>query len=190
MNLTPGDKTTLLKLARDSITHGMEHGVPLPVSLASQSDILQQPGASFVTLHLSQELRGCIGSLTPHRPLIQDVAQNAFSAAFRDPRFTPVRRDELDTLHIHIEVLSPTQLLQFGSETELQRMIRPGVDGLVMRDGVYSGTFLPSVWQSLPDVQTFLQQLKRKAGLPGNYWSDSLEVERYTTESFEEPVQE
>ena len=184
------DKNTLLGLARESISHGLMHGTVLPVSAESHSEALQKDGASFVTLHYNKQLRGCIGSLSAHQPLVNDVVQNAFNAAFRDPRFSPLGHDELKNVHIHIEVLEPAELLSFESEQALIAMIRPGVDGLVLKEGRLSGTFLPSVWSSLPDPEVFLQQLKRKAGLPENYWSDSIEVERYTTEAFEEPVLE
>lgn len=183
------DKSTLLGLARESIAHGLTHGTPLSVSPETYSQVLKENGASFVTLHYDKQLRGCIGSLSAYRPLVSDVVQNAFNAAFRDPRFTPLRPDELESVHIHIEVLNPTQLLSFESEKELIAMLRPGIDGLVLREGNQAGTFLPSVWSSLPEPEIFLQQLKRKAGLPANYWSDSITVERYTTEAFEEAEQ-
>ena len=184
------DKNTLLSLARESIAHGIMHGTVLPVSAESHSETLQKNGASFVTLHSDEQLRGCIGTLSAYRSLVSDVVENAFNAAFRDPRFSPLRHDELKTAHIHIEVLNPAELLSFESEKDLIAMLRPGIDGLVLRENNLSGTFLPSVWSSLPDPEVFLQQLKRKAGLPATYWSDSIVVERYTTEAFEEPVLE
>jgi AmmeMemoRadiSam system protein A len=183
------DKSTLLKLARESIAYGLAHGTALPVSSEAYSESLQESGASFVTLHYNKQLRGCIGSLSAYRPLVSDVVENAFNAAFRDPRFSPLQRDELESIHIHIEVLEPAQLLSFDSEQELVAMLRPGIDGLVLTEGNLRGTFLPSVWSSLPEPVDFLQQLKRKAGLPVNYWSDSIVVERYTTEAFEEAEQ-
>jgi AmmeMemoRadiSam system protein A len=145
---------------------------------------LNEPGASFVTLHSGAALRGCIGSLEAKRPLICDVAENAFSAAFRDPRFAPVKESELEDIHLDISVLSEAQPLVFESERDLLQKIQPMVDGLILKDGDFRGTFLPSVWESLPDASNFLQHLKLKAGLPADHWSDSLEVWRYTTESF------
>jgi AmmeMemoRadiSam system protein A len=183
------DRNTLLTLARESISHGLMHGTSLSVAPAEHSEALQKNGACFVTLHCDEQLRGCIGTLVAYRPLVSDVVENAYNAAFRDPRFTPLRRDELDTVHIHIEVLNPPESLTFGSEKELLSMLRPGIDGLVLRENSLNGTFLPSVWSSLPEPEVFLQQLKRKAGLPANYWSDSIVVERYTTEAFEEAKQ-
>lgn len=180
------DKNTLLELARESISHGLLHGTMSTVSAETYSDVLQKNGACFVTLHYNKQLRGCIGSLSPYQPLVNDVVHNAFNAAFHDPRFSPLRPDELKDVHIHIEVLSPTEVLHFESENKLLGMLRPGIDGLVLRENSHNGTFLPSVWSSLPEPEVFLQQLKRKAGLATHYWSDSITIERYTTEAFDE----
>ena len=127
---------------------------------------------------------GCIGSLEARRPLICDVAENAFSAAFRDPRFPPLKAAELKSISLELSVLGQAERIVFDSEQDLLMQIRPELDGLILRDGNYRGTFLPSVWKSLPDARQFLQHLKLKAGLPADHWSDTLEVWRYTTESF------
>jgi len=118
--------------------------------------------------------------------LVEDVAENAWSAAFRDPRFPPLTAAELPGLGIHISVLTPPQPMHFTSEADLLRQIRPGVDGLILQDGWARGTFLPSVWESLPRVADFWTQLKHKAGLPAHHWSADLRVFRYETESFSE----
>jgi AmmeMemoRadiSam system protein B/AmmeMemoRadiSam system protein A len=172
----------LTKLARDSIVHGLEQGRPLPVESTSWPASVRRPGASFVTLNRHQQLRGCIGSLNAHRPLPLDIAENAYSAAFKDPRFQPLEASELDALEIHISRLSVPQPLQYSSPSQLLAQLRPGIDGLILREGSYRGTFLPSVWESIPERDAFLAQLKRKAGLPADYWSDTIQVERYTTE--------
>lgn len=177
--MTPSQKQRLPAIARQSIEHGILHGRALRVD----EPAFQQPGASFVTLNLDGALRGCIGSLQAYRPLVQDVAENAFNAAFRDPRFPPVTRHELPILEIHLSILSSTEPMIFNSEQDLLRQLRPGIDGLVLQEGRYRGTFLPQVWESLPEPALFLTQLKRKAGLPDHYWSESLIVERYTVES-------
>ena len=177
-------RDTLLAIARQSIDHGLSHGRPLPVNPGDYPAPLQQLRATFVTLHENSQLRGCIGTLEAHRALVEDVAENAFSAAFRDPRFAPVSAAEHDRLDLDISVLSPATPMQFDSEQDLLRQLRPGIDGLVLEDGPYRGTFLPSVWEQLPEPLDFLRQLKRKAGLSADYWSPSLKVSRYVTESF------
>jgi AmmeMemoRadiSam system protein A len=111
------------------------------------------------------------------------VASNAYSAAFEDPRFAPLERGEFERLDIHLSLLSAPEPIQFGSEKDLLAQIRPSLDGLVLEEGARRGTFLPSVWEQLPDPVEFLRHLKRKAGLPADYWSATLRVSRYTSES-------
>ncbi|MCU7937486.1 MAG: AmmeMemoRadiSam system protein A [Candidatus Thiodiazotropha sp. (ex Dulcina madagascariensis)] len=177
-------RNALLEIARRSIEHGLEQGAPLPVAAGDYPAELQALRASFVTLMREDSLRGCIGHLEAQMPLLEDVAENAYSAAFRDPRFPPLSSAERKGLEIHISVLTPAEPLTFSSEEELIRKIRPSVDGLILVEGAHRGTFLPSVWEALPDTRSFLRHLKQKAGLPGDYWSESLEVHRYETESF------
>ena len=131
-----------------------------------------------------QQLRGCIGTLEACRPLAEDVSRNAWAAAFRDPRFPPLQESELAGLDIHISVLSEAEPVTFGSEQDLLGRIRPGVDGLILEERSARGTFLPSVWESLPEPEQFLAHLKLKAGLPADYWSASVRMWRYTTQSF------
>jgi AmmeMemoRadiSam system protein A len=183
MPLSESQRAQLLELARRSIAYGLEHHRPLPVD-ARPAPPFDQPGASFVTLHRRGQLRGCIGSLEAHRPLLADVAENAYAAAFRDPRFPPLQAAELPDLAIDVSVLSPPEPVPFEDQEDLMARIRPGVDGLILEDGERRGTFLPSVWQSLPTVPAFFAQLKLKAGLPVDHWSDTLRVWRYTTECF------
>ncbi len=144
--------------------------------------------ASFVTLENRGQLRGCIGHLTASQSLVRDVAENAYAAAFRDPRFPPLQQEEYAGLDLHISVLSVPEPLCFESEADLIAQIRPVEDGLILEEGHHQGTFLPSVWAQLPRVEDFWQHLKRKAGLPMGYWSKSLRVFRYTTESFGGPI--
>lgn len=174
----------LRELVLEAIKYGLEQENHLPVDTSRYPKSLQQPGASFVTLNKDGQLRGCIGSLEAYQPLVNDVAYNAYAAAFNDPRFPPVSEDELDQLEFHISVLTPAVPMEFESEQDLLEQIRPGIDGLVLEDGVHRGTFLPAVWESLPDKINFLRHLKQKAGLPPDYWSDTIRVSRYTTESF------
>ncbi len=177
-------RTILLTTACDSIRHGLETGTALRVDAGRCEAPLGEPGASFVTLHKQGELRGCIGSLQAFRPLLTDVAENAFAAAFRDPRFAPLRVHELPDLTLDISVLSVPEPMNFDSEQDLLRQLRPHRDGLILQDGPQRGTFLPSVWEALPDAERFLQQLKLKAGLTPDHWSENIRVWRYSTECF------
>ncbi|MDJ0807296.1 MAG: AmmeMemoRadiSam system protein A [Gammaproteobacteria bacterium] len=182
--LSDAARETLIRVARDSIRCGLEQGRSLPVVAQDYPLELQAERASFVTLNRSGLLRGCIGHLEAQLPLVEDVAENAFSAAFRDPRFPPLSELEVEDLQLHISVLTPAKPIEFDSEVDLLRQIRPGIDGLILVDGYAKGTFLPSVWESLPLAEDFLRHLKHKAGLPANHWSESLQVYRYETESF------
>lgn len=185
-DLPGSERALLIGIARQSIEHGLEHGRPLAVSPTDYPPVIAATRASFVTLQRHRRLRGCIGHLEALQPLVVDVAQNAFAAAFRDPRFRPLERAEWPEVEIHLSLLSTPEALRFGSEAELIRQIRPGVDGLILQDGARRGTFLPSVWENLPDPVEFVIQLKHKAGFAATYWSDSIEVWRYRTESFAE----
>lgn len=185
---TAEEQAALLQVALASIQSGLETGSPLQVHPDAYPPALSAQRASFVTLKHNGDLRGCIGSLAPVTSLVEDVAHNAFAAAFRDPRFLPLTGAELQELEISISVLGPTESMAFDSEQELLGMLRPGVDGLVLQDGRHRGTFLPAVWESLPKPGDFLNHLKQKAGLPAGYWSDTLEIQRYTTVSFASDV--
>ena len=179
---SPADRGALLNLARASIRAGLEGGEPR-VRATDYPAGLQAPRASFVTLNVAAQLRGCIGTLEAHQPLVLDVAQNAFAAAFRDPRFPALGRDEFARIEIHISILSVPEPVAFASEADLLARLRPGVDGLIIEEGYRRGTFLPAVWESLPEPGEFLRQLKRKAGLPADYWSAGIRIRRYTVES-------
>lgn len=176
----------LLRLARGSIEHGLLHREPLPVRPDELPPSLAEPRATFTTLRLEGELRGCCGTLEVSRPVAVDVAHSAFQAAFRDPRFGPVGRNELDAVRLEVAVLSPLEPVVATDERDLVAKLRPGVDGLVILAGERRATFLPKVWGSLPDPGQFLVQLKKKCGLPGDYWSEQLEFARYATTSYAE----
>lgn len=182
--LSEDNKQHLLKLAKKSIEEGIKNNHPAKAEQYDLVGILGQPGASFVTLTKKGELRGCIGSLEPHRALAVDVLENAYSAAFRDYRFSSLQYEELELLKIKISVLTPKVPLAFSSEQDLISKMRPGIDGLVLIEKERRGTFLPSVWEQLPRSEDFLRHLKRKAGLPMDYWSPSIRIERYTTVEF------
>lgn len=148
--------------------------------------LMQKTGASFITLMLSDKLRGCIGSLQAHRALGIDIRENALAAAFRDPRFPPLNRTEFDRMHIEISVLTPPQPLQFQNEADLLEQLRPGVDGLILQHQQQRSTFLPQVWEQIPDPRAFFNELKRKAELPTDFWSPALQVSRYQVTKWRE----
>ncbi len=182
--LSAAQRETLLELARRSIRHGLNQGTPLKVNPDDYEPALSAIRACFVTLEHNGMLRGCIGHLEATQTLVEDVAENAYSAGFRDPRFPPLSEPEFADLELHISVLTPAELLPCASQEDLLRQMRPFRDGLILAEGLRRGTFLPSVWEQLPDPRDFLRHLKRKAGLPDDYWSESLKVYRYETESF------
>ncbi len=173
----------LLGLARTAITEALgQTATPIP-----EANWLREPAASFVTLNQRGALRGCIGSLSAHRPLAEDIRANALAAAFHDPRFPPLGAGEWLAVQVEVSVLSPLERLAVSSEVDLITQIQPGRHGLVLRYGSYQGTFLPQVWEELPEPKQFLRQLKRKAGLPPDFWSLELEVYRYHVQKWREP---
>lgn len=176
----------LLAVARASVAHGLDHGRPLPVAAADYPDALRDERACFVTLNRGGRLRGCIGSIEARRPLIEDLAENAYKSAFEDPRFAPLVHAELDELEIKISVLSVPEAMHVNSESELIGELEPGVDGLVIDDGYHRATFLPSVWEELTGPQEFLEHLWFKAGLLPHEWPTRLRCWRYHCENFAE----
>lgn len=185
MLLNKEDKQILLDIAYQSIQVGLDTGHPLSINLREYSTVFSQQRATFVTLEKNQQLRGCIGMLKAVLPLAEDVCENSFSAAFKDPRFPPLMHQELQEIDIHISILSPSVEIDFDSEQDLISKIQPNIDGLVLESGYRRGTFLPSVWQSIHTPTQFLQHLKQKAGLDKHFWSDQIKVYRYTTEVIE-----
>ncbi|MGL4860413.1 MAG: AmmeMemoRadiSam system protein B, partial [Enterobacteriaceae bacterium] len=173
----------LLQLARDAIRFYLQQRQLPQVNFSAFAPILQRPGATFVTLTQNGELRGCIGSLEAGQPLLTDIAHNACRAAFHDRRFAPIGEQDLPTLEVSISILSAPQPLPVSDERDLLQKLRPQVDGLIIQYQQHQGTFLPSVWQMLPEPEQFLRQLKLKAGLPADFWSDEMRVWRYTAES-------
>jgi AmmeMemoRadiSam system protein A len=187
MFLLPQDRQYLLRLARESIARHLRGEGEVSVDLDTLPGSLARDGACFVTLTKHGELRGCIGSLEPRRPLVSDVCENAVSAAIHDPRFPPVRLGELKDLHIEISVLSPPRPLAYEDGDDLGAKLRPGVDGVVIERGWHRATFLPQVWEKLPDPRQFLEHLCLKAHLsPDAYHRPGLDVYTYQVEKFEE----
>lgn len=184
IKLTTEDQQTCLQIARESIKHGLQKSSALHIISSDYSGDLQQKLASFVTLHKHGALRGCIGALEAYQPLINDIAEHAFAAAFNDPRFPALEQNELDQVDIEISVLGKPEVMTFEDEEDFLQQIRPGIDGLILEYGVNRGTFLPSVWEQLPDKKEFFNHLKMKAGLPQQWWDDAAKISRYETFSF------
>lgn len=146
----------------------------------------QQHAATFVTLMLDGQLRGCIGCLEAYQPLQEDLQQNAISAAFRDYRFPPLTQSEFRNITVEISVLTPSQALAAESEEQLLAQLRPGIDGLILQDGQFKATFLPQVWQQLPEQEEFVHRLKQKAGLAVDHWSQSMQCLVYQVQEIHE----
>jgi len=184
MAFTTDERKKIIDLARLSIAEGLRTGRPVKLEIEQFSDKLIQNGACFVTLEVEGNLRGCIGMLEAIRPLAIDVAENAYAAAFCDPRFSPLSKEEFGILDIHVSVLTPNEPIEFDSEEDLIKKIRPNIDGLILEaPGGYRGTFLPSVWEQLKTTRGFLRALKQKAGLSADYWSNDIQINRYETVS-------
>jgi AmmeMemoRadiSam system protein B/AmmeMemoRadiSam system protein A len=148
--------------------------------------LLAQPGATFVTLTQDGALRGCIGSLQAYRPLDQDVRANAVAAAFRDPRFAPLTAGELARIRVEVSLLTAPQPMTFADEADALRQLRPNVDGVIFIAGQRRSTFLPQVWEQLPQPRQFMAHLKQKAGLPADYWSSDVQLQRYEVQKWKE----
>lgn len=177
IELSDKKKQTIVACARRSIRQALQgQWVQTPADALSD-----EKAATFVTLKLKGELRGCIGSLQASQPLLLDVWQNAYHAAFHDSRFLPLTAAEFEEIQIEVSVLTPAVALNISSEEELCDILRPGIDGVILEleDGSHRATFLPAVWDTLPQKKDFLLHLKRKAGLPDNYWSPSIQVSLY-----------
>lgn len=186
--LPEADRDQLVEIARLAVKFGIENGTAPSVKAGPNvSPALTAQRASFVTLNLDGRLRGCIGSVIAHRPLLADVAENAYRAAFSDSRFPPLTLAELDRIDVSVSILSTPRPLTFDDEAHLVRQMRPDQDGLILEDAGRRGLFLPSVWSSIPRSEAFISNLKVKAGLPSDHWSDTIKVNRYTTESFGAP---
>lgn len=173
----------LLAIARNAIARNLGRKSD---SVDETQPWLHEKGASFVTLTMHQHLRGCIGSLEAHRPLLLDVKDNAYAAAFRDFRFAPLTASELDATEIEVSLLSPQQPIIFKGEADALTQLRPHIDGIVFQYGHYRSTFLPQVWEQLSSPSTFMAHLKHKAGLPPDFWHDEVELYRYTVTKFKE----
>ena len=176
--------TTLLTLARNAIAARFG----LPATATADLPALHDKGATFVTLTQRGELRGCIGSLEAWRPLRDDVEDNARNAAFRDPRFDPLDADELPLTRVEVSLLTPAEAMTFSSEADALAQLRPNVDGVILSAGHHRSTFLPQVWEQLPEPTVFMAHLRRKAGLPADYWGPDVRLQRYAVRKWKEPA--
>ncbi len=172
----------LLPIARAAIARALD----LSYTADETAPWLAEPGACFVTLTQDGELRGCIGTLEARRPLLDDVKGNAVAAALRDPRFMPLGAEEFDITAVEVSLLSPPQAMEARHEAHALAQLRPGVDGVVFEYGRYRSTFLPQVWEQLPQPKTFMAHLKRKAGLPDEFWAEGVKLSRYTVTKWRE----
>lgn len=169
----------LVDMAKQSIMAGLKGERIKEDVLSVSHQALAERGAVFVTLKKSGQLRGCIGSPMAWRPLGQDVVENAYKAAFEDPRFQPLSESEWPDVELSVSVLTPPSPMTFKDEADLLTQLRPGVDGLIIEDQGRRALFLPSVWESLPDAKSFLAHLKVKAGMPVQHWSPSFKAQRF-----------
>lgn len=185
--LNPQERATLLRLARQALEDGV-NGRPLAhLDLEQFSPRLRQLGVAFVTLTIRGELRGCVGALEASQPLVEDVREHAVAAALEDYRFSPVQPAELSSIAIEISCLTEPQPLEYGQPKELLTLLRPGIDGVVLRDGLRRATFLPQVWEKVPEPEIFLSMLCRKMGAASDLWrAKKLTVLTYQVEEFHE----
>lgn len=180
----------LLEIARKTIAErlGLSYKPLTDLDAASRDTAFESRRGTFVTLKINDQLRGCIGNLLPDKPLISAVQDNAVNAAFQDPRFAPLSKQEFEKIQIEVSLLTEPKPLNYKDGRDLLDKLRPHVDGVILRKGPYSSTFLPQVWEQLPDKRTFLEQLCMKAGLPADAWQKGdIKVLTYQVQYFEEP---
>lgn len=174
---------TLLQHARLAISHQLGHDLDVTYR---DHPALHQLGATFVTLTQEDKLRGCIGSLEAYRPLREDVHGNALKAAFRDPRFKPLLVHELAITRVEVSLLSASEAIVFTDEADALKQLRPHLDGVIFSAGGHRSTFLPQVWEQLPEPGEFMAHLKEKAGLPADYWGPDVHLARYGVQKWQE----
>ncbi|MFZ2096020.1 MAG: AmmeMemoRadiSam system protein A [Anaerolineales bacterium] len=186
-HLTDNDRSFLLSLARQSIDNYLNNTALPLVEFGILSPILKEQGASFVTLTYRGYLRGCVGALDAYQSLAEDVREHAIAAAFQDYRFPPVQAKEMKDIEIEISYLTQPTPLSYENPNELLEKLRPNIDGVVIQDGMRRATFLPQVWEKIPDPAEFLDQLCMKMGAPADLWrKKKLEIKTYQVEEFHE----
>jgi AmmeMemoRadiSam system protein A len=188
-HLNKPEQAILLKIAREALEKSVCHE-PLPkIILADLPLSLREDGASFVTLTINEHLRGCIGTLEAFQPLANDVQEHAVAAALQDFRFPNVKPEELALINIEISVLTPRTPVPYTDSEDLLKKIKPHIDGVVLQDGFRKATFLPQVWEKLPDPKNFLSHLCLKMGAPGDLWRKKpLQIYTYQVQEFRESI--
>lgn len=185
--LSEEDRQTLLRFARETIEYAVRGKALPPIDIHTVSPALQEFGASFVTLTIHDDLRGCIGALEAYQPLIEDVREHAVAAAMQDPRFPPVSENELSRIKIEISRLTAPQDLEYSDADDLLKKLQPHVHGVILRHAFRKATFLPQVWEKIPNASDFLDQLCYKMGARPNLWRESnMKVQVYQVEEFHE----
>ena len=181
------DKKKLLRIAREAITRAVRNEQLIRIELQEHSQLLRDPGASFVTLTIREKLRGCIGTLEANQPLILDVQEHAVAAAMEDYRFPVVREEELQLINIEISRLTPVHLIDYSTPEDLVSKIRVNVDGVLIKARGKRATFLPQVWEKVPDPEQFLSQLCVKMGAPPDLWRGRrVQIYTYQVENIKE----
>jgi len=185
--LSDGEKKTILRLAREAMEFGVKGRQLPPLDLQSLSPALRDQGASFVTLTVNGDLRGCIGALEAYQALAEDVREHAVAAALNDPRFPPVQEGELSRIRIEVSRLTAPHPLEYAASEDLLRKLRPHIDGVILKEGHRRATFLPQVWEKIPNPAEFLDNLCYKMGVQTNSWrTGTLQVLIYQVEEFHE----
>ncbi len=185
--LTDEEQKTLLHLAREAMEDAVKGRTLPPLDMKSLTPQLRENGASFITLTIDDDLRGCIGALEAYQPLAEDVREHAVAAALHDPRFPPVRENELSRIKLEVSRLTAPHPLEYASSEDLLKKLRPHVDGVILKDDFRRATFLPQVWEKIPDPAEFLSHLCQKMGAKPNLWREAkLQVHVYQVEEFRE----
>lgn len=181
----------LLRIAKSAILAELESGYSFDLKeIVDSYPFLKEEGACFVTLHFKKDLRGCIGSIIAHKTLLEDLLDNAHAAAFHDPRFSPVQRQELDNINLEVSVLTSPEVIEYSDYNDLVSKVQPKIDGLIINHHGYQGTFLPQVWEQLPTPELFLEHLANKANLSPSIYANHPTIYRYRVEATEENFDE
>lgn len=185
--LSEDDGKYLLEIARETIKNKLYDKQGPHIDWKEVPEKFKERLGTFVTVTIGGNLRGCIGHIIPRESVLEGIRENALNAAFKDPRFLPLTTEEFDRIEIEISILTPPQELSYEGTQDLLQKLRPGIDGVIIKKGFYEATFLPQVWEQLPEKESFLSQLCMKAGLSPDSWkTEKLQVSTYQVQAFEE----